>query len=108
MNEQVLIEVLFWALVALNVADVWLTNEVLRMGGSELNKLVIWLMDKLGREVGLILPKAVALGAVGWAIFFSGEPTGNQWYWLAAAGAVYVYAFGVNLRNYLDMKKNHG
>ncbi len=96
--------VLFAVLVVLNVADVWLTNEVLRRGGSEMNPIVRWLMDKLGREVGMILPKAVMLAVLGYGSF---SGTGNPVVVIGGLGlavAAYVYAAIHNYRSYRKLK----
>ena len=52
-------EMLFTALVVLNVIDVYTTTVILRQGGSELNKAMSWLMDKIGVIPALLVPKVV-------------------------------------------------
>jgi len=57
-------EILFVLLVGLNLVDVYTTVRVLRQGGSEMNPIMAWTMDKLGVIPGLLLPKIVVLGAI--------------------------------------------
>lgn len=45
------------ALIVLNVADVYTTYQLLKAGGSELNKAVAWLIAKCGLVAGLVASK---------------------------------------------------
>ena len=50
--------------IALQIVDVWLTLEVIKRGGRELNPVVAWIMSKTGNEAGLIVTKLVYVGVV--------------------------------------------
>jgi len=56
---------LFWVLVMLNLLDVWLTSQILNLGGRELNPIMIFFIDQFG-HIGLIIGKfpIVILGVV--------------------------------------------
>ena len=58
-------EILFALLVCLNLFDVYTTVRVLRQGGTEMNPVMAWAMDKVGVIPGLLIPKIVVLGAMG-------------------------------------------
>ena len=49
---------------ALQVADIYTTYTLLSSGGRELNPVMRWVMDKLGRVQGLVLMKLLTVGLV--------------------------------------------
>lgn len=55
---------LFIILIALNVADVYLTLRVLKQGGTEANPVLRYFMDRYGAKEALIGSKVLALGLV--------------------------------------------
>ena len=61
--QMTLNELFFVVLVALNSLDIYTTIRILRQGGTELNPVVSWLMDKVGVIPALIIPKTLFLSA---------------------------------------------
>ena len=57
--------ILFLGLAALNAADMALTLAILKRGGRELNPVMRFFIDRLGRVAGLVVPKLVMLAAAG-------------------------------------------
>ena len=55
------------ALTFLQAFDGWTTYQILKNGGRELNPIVKFLMDKLGRYPGLLVLKAAA-AALAWVV----------------------------------------
>lgn len=51
-------------LAALQAFDAWLTRRVLAEGGREPNLVMRWVMAKVGALPGLLLPKALVMGAL--------------------------------------------
>ena len=89
-------EILLLALVILNVLDIYTTIRILRHGGSEVNPIMSWLMDKLGVMPALIVPKTLLLLAV-W-FYLAIMPT------IVLAGLCCLYA-AVILHNYKELKR---
>lgn len=57
--------ILFAMLCALSLADCWTTYIALKSGkGRELNKVLAWLMDKIGMVPALVLIKGIFLTVV--------------------------------------------
>jgi len=61
-------KILYWCLVALNLADFWLTSLILTRGGSEANPYVAWFIEQFG-HIGIIYAKAPFLLILGIIIY---------------------------------------
>lgn len=51
-------------LAVLQIFDAWLTHQILLRGGRELNPLMRWAIQKAGVLPGLLVPKALVMGAL--------------------------------------------
>ena len=58
---------------ALQILDIYSTLGVLRLGGREMNKLLVLLMEKLGNLWALVLMKSIVIAAVAGAWIFLGD-----------------------------------
>jgi len=85
-------EILFFALVGLNVLDVYTTMQILKQGGRELNPLMAWLMGKIGPLPAMLALKVPLLVAMG--LMLTDVP---PWMLLALL-ALYVFVVANNLR----------
>ena len=47
--------------ILLQVFDGWVTWQILKRGGTELNPLLVWLMTKVNAEKALVLSKSVGV-----------------------------------------------
>lgn len=71
-----LILVLFVALCALQVLDVYSTYNIIKSGkGYESNPVMAWCIEKLGLGAGLVIPKGIVVMFLDYLLFFSGVPT---------------------------------
>ncbi len=52
----------------LNLADGYTTWHVLRFGGYERNKVIVWLMERMGRYWALVFIKVVPVAAIWWLL----------------------------------------
>lgn len=82
--------------IVLQILDGWSTMRVLDHGGRELNGVVAWLMNKLGREHGIIVAKALAV-LLGIVLVIYKQPIP-----LAVLDAIYV---AVVINNSLTMRR---
>ena len=89
-------ELLFAALVVLQVLDMYTTLRALRNGHTEVNKYMARLMDNVGVIPAMLIPKALMLGAI-W-LYLPLVP------WLALAGLVCFYVWVVQ-HNYRAVKE---
>ncbi len=56
------------ALFAVQIADVWTTNQILARGGRELNPIMKWIMDKTGDQWSVVkVAAALIVAAFLWA-----------------------------------------
>jgi len=55
---------------ALQIMDIYSTINVIKLGGREMNKLLVLLMEKLGNLWALVLMKSVIIAAVAGAWIF--------------------------------------
>ena len=83
----------------LQVADYWTTMRILKQGGHENNRVVAWIMQRLGVVAGLMLVKVFVMGVVAVVIYYLG---GDYALPLLGAGCV-LYAWIV-LDNYRQIK----
>jgi len=92
-------EILLGILIVLQIADYWTTMKVLQQGGHENNRVVAWIMQRLGVVAGLMLVKVFAMGIAPVAIYYLGGGYASA---LLGAGCV-LYAWIV-LDNYRQIK----
>jgi hypothetical protein len=84
---------LFWALVALQVADGYTTIEGLRSGAArEANPLLARLIGKVGRDRAVVGVKLLAIAGL-----WYGRPDVPLWM-MGALAALYVYVIANNVR----------
>ena len=79
------------AYTVLSALDFHSTRSILLLGGRELNKLVAWLMEKLGRDAGLALAKLVSVIGMWVFYYFDG------WHWLPESWPVPPFLIGLFL-----------
>ena len=89
-------EMLFAALVVLQVLDMYTTVRAMRHGHTEANKYVAWLMDKIGVIPAMLLPKILVMGFFGFYL--------SEWPWFVLAGLVCFYVWVVQ-HNYRTVKE---
>jgi len=85
---------LFVLFVVLQVVDIYLTYRVLSCSGREENKVMAFLIAKLGLLPGLIIPKSVAVLIIGYVTFYAAP----DW-WIYALGALCTWYVGVSAYN---------
>ena len=59
-----LVVLLYVWLAVLQLFDAWITHQGLSRGGRELNPLMRWAIQKAGVLPGLLIPKALVMGAL--------------------------------------------
>lgn len=89
----------------INVLDFVSTYSILHAGGVELNPVVRWLMQALGRALGLLVAKLAAVGAV-WGAWYAGAFA--HLYLLAPLGLLTVVYAAVVLNNFKELRKQKG
>jgi hypothetical protein len=93
MKESLLILILL-----LQVADIYTTLRVLSQGGRERNKLVKWLMDRIGVLPALLASKAVVIAGLVFLYFGA-----YLIFYPVVGGLVCLYSWVV-WRNYREIK----
>lgn len=88
---------LLFGVLALQVADGWTTYQAIRLGGSEKNPVVAWLMRQIGVVPGLVLAK----GAVAYIVLYALH--GAPWMW--AALVLYSAVVANNVRVIRDLRE---
>jgi hypothetical protein len=92
---------LFAILAGLNVADVVLTLAILKKGGGELNPAMRFFIARLGRVVGLVVPKiAVIAAAVAGILLLGSHPI-----YIAALIALCVVYAVIVINNFRVLKR---
>lgn len=86
-------------LILLFFADAVTTDYIIRRGGVELNPVLAWLMDRLGRRQALLFVKAAALAVIVALLPWLTDP------WRIAIVAMYVAIVGWNLFTIHKLKR---
>lgn len=87
---------LVFLLIALNVADVHTTYKIISKGGIELNKVVKWLIDRLGLLKGLSASKIILLPLIVIELYF--EPRGFDYGVMSLVCAWYAWVVYHNIK----------
>ena len=98
-------EALLFLLVVGQVVDGVLTLKVFARGGKELNPLIVWLDERLGKIGSVVAVKAAVIGAAVAAHslrLIEGQPL------TVALAAVVAFYVAVSVRNYHVLKKLGG
>jgi len=91
-------EALLILIILLQAADIYTTLRVLSQGGREMNKLLKWLMDRIGVLPALLVSKAVVIG--GFVYLYFGA---DLVFYPVVGGLAVVYAIVV-WHNYREIK----
>lgn len=97
-----MIWVILAVFAALQAADYWTTDRILRQGGNELNPVLRWFFERFGRRPALLAGKLVAVAAAGWLAM-----SGSMWP-LVAVTAVYGAVVAHNARSLARQKAGGG
>ena len=81
----------------LQVADFYSTYVILKNGGRETNKPIIWMINKFGVVKGLVIVKGVAICVV-WIVAYYLRDLAILPYFLGLANTLYCYIVLKNIR----------
>lgn len=83
-------------LIALNAIDVYTTYKILKNGGSELNKVVKWLIDRLGLLKGLVASKVIIIPIIIAELYY--EPASFDYVVMALVCGWYAWVVYHNIK----------
>ena len=93
-----MVEILILLLVVLQVLDIYSTDNILKLGGRELNPVLVKLFELIGVMPGLLLAKSIFIGVLVYFYTVSQQNLQVMLVPLVLLFLVYVFVVGNNFK----------